>query len=853
MPSHTLFAVALGAALLASSSASAQQIVVAPPSPIADAAPTGGAGLFVGVNEFSDPSGKVGNLRFAVNDAVELAHLFALELRLIPAANCTLALSGEPEGETAKAHLAALKAAGATVTTAKAVAILDALDAVSRRGRTESDLLIIGCSSHGFSEGERAYLMPQDGRFAFLDRTAVPLETLEGTVRRSKAGHRLLLIDACQDRVSATRGLGGRQAATAMSNTFAAALAKPTGQAKLASCEVGQFSLELPSLQQGVFTAALLDSLRGGASDADGDGFVRLAEVQTATTARVSSLIADYNRDLPEADHIRQSPTYHGPEATRALPLAVPATDVAILIEKLARRIGQQGYTRELHARLADVLNDRTAPADLRREAERFADRGGRFFASIATVELGGAMAPGPLVVAADGSGDHRTIQAALEAAAEGARVTVRPGLYRENGLTIDRAVTLEGVGPREQVVIEASETDALHLKAPVATVKGLTLRCTAAPEAKMTGLWISAGTPLVEDCVATSSSIASIYVAGDGTAPTLRNCRAENGASYGLYILEKAAGAYDNCVFAGHADDGVAVKDAGTNPILRGCRAENGAADGFVVFDQAGGTFENCTSAGNAVDGIAVRGPGTAPTFRGCLAEDAGQDGFFIHKAAGGTFERCVAVRAKNSGAYILDAGTEPTFREFRAENCTRGGLLVRDAAAGTYDDCTFIDNGTAGIGVIEGADPTVKRCRVKGSDIGLFVVSARGTYEDGVFTDAKTHGLHIGRAGAKPTLRRCRCENAKGNGLLVNEGGSGVFEDCTLTGSGQAGIQISGRGTDAVIRGGASTGNAWQGVGVDDRARATVSNVDLRNNRRGAWFIEASAGPVTRTGNKE
>ncbi|MFH5806922.1 caspase domain-containing protein, partial [Alienimonas sp. DA493] len=192
-----------------------------------------------------------------------------------------------------------LRAAGAKVAPANAVPIFDALAEISGKGREPSDLLIVACSSHGFSEGERAYLMPRDGRFAFLERTAVPLETLESTVRRSKAGHRLLLIDACQDRVSATRAVGGRQAATAMSDAFAAALAKPTGQAKLASCEVGQFSLELPRLKNGVFTAALLESLRGGAGDVDGDGFIRLAEVQTATTARVATLIDEYNADLP--------------------------------------------------------------------------------------------------------------------------------------------------------------------------------------------------------------------------------------------------------------------------------------------------------------------------------------------------------------------------------------------------------------------------------------------------------------------------------------------------------------------------------------------------------------------------
>ncbi|MFH5806719.1 right-handed parallel beta-helix repeat-containing protein, partial [Alienimonas sp. DA493] len=590
----------------------------------------------------------------------------------------------------------------------------------------------------------------------------------------------------------------------------------------------------------------------------DGDGFIRLAEVQTATTARVATLIDEYNADLPEAERIRQSPTFHGPEATRSLPLAVPATDTEALVARLALRVGQQGYTEDLHARLAEELTAGTAPADLRREAERFADRGGRFFASIAAVELGdagnsGSMTPAPLVVAADGSGDHHTIRAALAAAPDGGRVTVRPGLYRENGLTIDRAVTLEGVGPREQVVIEASDSDALHLKAPVATVKGLTLRCTAAPDAKMTGLWVSAGAPLVEDCVATSSSIASIYVAGDGTAPTLRNCRAENGVSYGLYVLEKAAGTYENCLFVGHADDGVTVKGAGTNPTLRACRVENGSANGFVVYDQAGGLFENCTSTGNAGDGVEVFGAGTAPTFRGCRVEDAAQDGFLVHHGAGGTFERCVALRAKERGAYVLKDGTAPTFLQFRAENCTRGGLLVHLSAAGTYEDCIFIDNGIAGISAVEGANPTVKRCRVEGSDIGLFVVGARGTYEDAVFSDAKTHGMHIGRAGANPTVRRCRVENAKGHGLLVNEGGSGVFEDCTLTGSGQAGITVAAAGTSATIRGGASIGNAWQGVRVQEQARATVSGVDLRNNRRGAWQIGADAGPVSRSDNRE
>ena len=42
------------------------------------------AGLFVGINEFNEDDG-LAELNFAVNDAIEQAHVFVRELKLIPA------------------------------------------------------------------------------------------------------------------------------------------------------------------------------------------------------------------------------------------------------------------------------------------------------------------------------------------------------------------------------------------------------------------------------------------------------------------------------------------------------------------------------------------------------------------------------------------------------------------------------------------------------------------------------------------------------------------------------------------------------------------------------------------------
>ena len=65
--------------------------------------------------------------------------------------------------------------------------------------------------------------------------------------------------------------------------------------------------------------------------------------------------------------------------------------------------------------------------------------------------------AAGTLVVAADGSGDFATIQAAVDAAEPGDTISITPGEYVE-AIVIDKDLTLAGDGPREEIVIGAPE-----------------------------------------------------------------------------------------------------------------------------------------------------------------------------------------------------------------------------------------------------------------------------------------------------------------------------------------------------------------------------------------------------------
>ncbi|MCA9054848.1 MAG: caspase family protein, partial [Planctomycetaceae bacterium] len=246
---------------------------------LAETAPSRNAGMFVGVCNFQHDPG-LATLLYATHDAIELAHLFVFELNLIPATNCHLLLAGEPVDDVVTAHLQQLRRAGAKIGSADRSRILLTMREVQGTARESEDILVCGFSSHGFEDRADPYIMPSDGFRALLAQTAVPLKTIESMMQDSRAGHRLLLVDACQERISAKNvqaaGLG-----TPATDAFVEALKTPTGQAKLASCSPGEFSFEHGSLGgvgHGVFTHYVLEGLRGGAK-ADAKNIVRLGDV----------------------------------------------------------------------------------------------------------------------------------------------------------------------------------------------------------------------------------------------------------------------------------------------------------------------------------------------------------------------------------------------------------------------------------------------------------------------------------------------------------------------------------------------------------------------------------------------
>ncbi|MCA9053258.1 MAG: SEL1-like repeat protein, partial [Planctomycetaceae bacterium] len=327
--------------------------------PIAQEPPAGNAGMFVGVCRFDNDPG-LPSLVYATHDAIELAHLFVFELKLIPAANCHLLLSGDAVSDPVTQHFEQLKRAGAKIGRPDRSRILLTMRELKTAATAPEHMLVCSFSSHGFDDRSDPYVMPSDGFRDLLSQTAVPLKTIETMIQDSKAGHRLLLVDACQERISA-KSIESQEVGSAVTEAFVEALKSPTGQAKFASCSPGEFSFEHGSLGgvgHGVFTYHVLEALRGGAT-ADGDNIVRLGDVADYVAMSVADWAETNKRP-------RQTPFLESPIKTRQLPLATKADDVRQLIALLESKSFPKEFDAALRGSLKQKLErlDPTQPSD---------------------------------------------------------------------------------------------------------------------------------------------------------------------------------------------------------------------------------------------------------------------------------------------------------------------------------------------------------------------------------------------------------------------------------------------------------------------------------------------------------
>ena len=107
-------------------------------------------------------------------------------------------------------------------------------------------------SGHGRRHKWSDYLMASDSDPDDVERTAISISYVTEQLRRCGAGNIILILDACRDQGSKSgEGIGNQ----------AAEVARQKGIITFFSCSPNQLSYEIETLQQGIFTKAVLEGL----------------------------------------------------------------------------------------------------------------------------------------------------------------------------------------------------------------------------------------------------------------------------------------------------------------------------------------------------------------------------------------------------------------------------------------------------------------------------------------------------------------------------------------------------------------------------------------------------------------
>jgi len=287
-----------------------------------------GVGLFVGINSFVDPA--LNPLRFAVNDAIDLAHAFVCSLQMLSPGHVCLAIDAEPTDEARAAKLRELVAIGVHRYEPTRSQLLDTLSWLTDLSAAR---LVIAMSTHGFADS----VMPKDGRARpdLLDDTALTKSRLEKALARSTAPLQLLYLDACRN-MPLKSGPGQK---SAMLSGLTEVLDAHSGRAVIRSCDFRQVSYEFEELGNGLAAHYLLRALGVrervredpvyDAPTTSKAGYVTLGSAMVFMASATQRFLADISASQKHpqlrAGGVRQTPCLDASEELRQMPLAVGA------------------------------------------------------------------------------------------------------------------------------------------------------------------------------------------------------------------------------------------------------------------------------------------------------------------------------------------------------------------------------------------------------------------------------------------------------------------------------------------------------------------------------------------------
>ncbi|MDQ0376138.1 right-handed parallel beta-helix repeat-containing protein [Amycolatopsis thermophila] len=288
---------------------------------------------------------------------------------------------------------------------------------------------------------------------------------------------------------------------------------------------------------------------------------------------------------------------------------------------------------------------------------------------------------PRTLFVAPDQRGALPTIRDALEAADEGAVISIAPGDYPEP-ITITRQHVTLSAREAGSVTISSPFPDQPVVSVTDARVELIGLKLTGEEHA---AIRVRGGQVKIVDCTATARFAPGIDVAGADRVE-VRNTQV-TGAQYGI-VVEESDGMIDRCEIREIADDGVIIRLGSRVKVQHSTIAGCGFR-GVYMYQAGDSALDRCDISQTGDAGVAVADQ-SSPTISTCWVHDTQGVGISVGRGCGGLIEDCRVENTAVPGIHLADGARA----EVREGDPSRGRVPVGAVATtGNHQDLETVD----------------------------------------------------------------------------------------------------------------------------------------------------------------
>jgi nitrous oxidase accessory protein NosD/sugar lactone lactonase YvrE len=438
-------------------------------------------------------------------------------------------------------------------------------------------------------------------------------------------------------------------------------------------------------------------------------------------------------------------------------------------------------------------------------------------------------------VVSPTEAGCFRTVTDALQKAKPGMRIKIKPGQYREN-IVLNMGVTIEGDGPRAEIVILGVDGPCLDLRTSGALVRGLTLRSEIGSRiSPASAVVVNEGDSTLENCDISSDGLSGIALNGPKCKPRVKDCVVHDCKQAGLHASNSAAGECIHCTFSGNAV-GVELV-TGANTVLRDCTMRENRGNGVWSHQAGEGQLLDCDLVANHGSNAASEKNSGKLLLHNCTIRDGHSFGLLCNQGCvvldGGTI-------SGNARAGVLIAGDcDPQVSDCTIRDGKTTGIVFCYGSKGVLSNCRIHGHPEKNVGITTGADPFLWKCEISDARrLGLEVSGpTRGTLLQCDFHDNGRADLEVAEGGS-PILWKCTLHGGKGHGVHVTRRGMGELLGCRIFGHDAAEVAID-HESNPLLRKCEIYGGKQSGVLAASKARGYFNDCSILTNEEDGFLL--------------